>query len=624
VFARVQQGAAVTVHTVNLQVAVLPVAISAELGSCPESFDGPTAAFNLSNANAKVTGNVAGLAVTYYASQTDAELGTNPLANAYTSAAKQIWARVENAAGCYDVDALQLSVYGNPGLVLTAQDNTCSGAGQGAVTATVFDGPSDYTFSWSNGTVQGPLATVSTALNSLNAGAYAVTLTDGNGCTASASAAVVDATVFNIIPIPNYVVEAGTPVGPIVLQTTTWGANFAWTGGLNVGMPNGSTTAMSPIIPVFDAKPSSVTVTVTATLGGCMSTAQFTVSAADQTPPTAVCQNITIALDNNGNAVITPVQIDGGSTDSYAETNSLVLTASKTTFDNSNLGDNNVTLTVTDPSGNAASCVAIVTVVLEQAFAPSASFTDVQTQACMAPFEVKFTDHSVGNPTAWSWSFPGGTPSASNAQNPTVTYATAGFHSVTLLVSNASGSDNLTKECQTIYVGMPDADFAYNTNELTASFVNFTQNALHYLWEFGDGNTSTEENPTHTFTQPGSYIVELTADNNCAAHIFQQVVTVFGAASETHEDNWLESFRLYPNPNVGTFTVEMLGQARGNGEIEFILYDALGQLVKREEADFRTGNLVQVFQYGDLPAGLYTLAIQNGKEVKFAKVVIQR
>ena len=242
----------------------------------------------------------------------------------------------------------------------------------------------------------------------------------------------------------------------------------------------------------------------------------------------------------------------------------------------------------------------------------------------MAPFEVKFTDHSAGNPTAWSWSFPDGTPSASTQQNPTVTYATPGFHVVSLIVTNALGSDGLTKECQTIYVGMPVADFDYSVNQQTVAFDNFTQNATHYLWEFGDGNTSTEENPTHTFAQPGTYIVELTADNNCAAHIFQQVVTINGPASETHEGNWLESFRLYPNPNVGTFTVEMLGQARGDGEIEFMLYDALGQMVAREQADFRTGNLIQVFQYGQLPAGLYTLAIQNGKEVKFAKVVIQR
>jgi len=205
-----------------------------------------------------------------------------------------------------------------------------------------------------------------------------------------------------------------------------------------------------------------------------------------------------------------------------------------------------------------------------------------------------------------------------------VMYATAGYHEVTLVVTNAYGSDDLKKECQTIYVGMPDADFDYSALELTVTFDNFSQNANEYVWHFGDGTTSTELNPTHIYAQPGTYIVELTADNNCAADIFQQSVVLNGNATATNEDNWLESFRLYPNPNVGTFTVEMLGQSRGDGEIDFILYSALGQVVAQEQADFRSGNLIQVFEYGELPAGLYTLAIQNGKEVKFAKVVIQR
>jgi len=622
VYARVQLGTTVSYHTVNLQVAALPVAISAELGACPETFDGPTAVFNLSQVNAAVTGNNAGFTVTFYASQTDAEQGTNPISNTYTSAAKQIWTRVENAAGCYDVDALQLRVFGNPGLVLTAQDNTCSGANEGALTATVFDGPSDYTFQWSNGTTQGPLTTVSTVLSSLNAGTYSVTLTDGNGCIATTAAVVEDATVFNIIPIPDYTVEAGSVLGPIVLQTSTWGANFTWTGGAEVGMPNGNTTALSPIIPTFTALDNTVTVTVSATLGACTATDAFVVTVLDQTPPTAVCQDITVALNGNGLANITAVQIDGGSTDSYAALNSLMLTASNTSFNQSNLGHNNVTLTVTDPSGNSASCIALVTVVTEQTFAPTAAFADLQIQSCTAPFEVKFTDVSTGNPTAWSWSFPGGTPSASTEQNPTVAYPDAAYHEVSLKVTNTVGTDELLKDCQTVYTGMPEAEFTSLASELSVKFANFTINATHYVWAFGDGTNSTEVNPTHVYTQPGTYVVELTADNNCAAHVYQQVITV--GTTESHEEQWLESFRLFPNPNLGTFTVEMLGQDRGNGEIEFILYDAVGRMVKRDRADFHTGNLVQVFQYGDLPAGLYNLAIQNGEKIVFAKVVIQR
>ncbi|MCP5108940.1 MAG: PKD domain-containing protein [bacterium] len=58
---------------------------------------------------------------------------------------------------------------------------------------------------------------------------------------------------------------------------------------------------------------------------------------------------------------------------------------------------------------------------------------------------VSFTDLSTNNPTSWSWNFPGGTPSSSTTQNPTVTYNTAGTYSVTLTATNAGGSDGETK-----------------------------------------------------------------------------------------------------------------------------------------------------------------------------------
>ncbi|NIM13446.1 MAG: PKD domain-containing protein [Candidatus Aminicenantes bacterium] len=58
---------------------------------------------------------------------------------------------------------------------------------------------------------------------------------------------------------------------------------------------------------------------------------------------------------------------------------------------------------------------------------------------------VQFTDLSTNTPTSWSWTFEGGTPSTSTAQNPTVTYNTIGTYNVTLTASNAAGSDTETK-----------------------------------------------------------------------------------------------------------------------------------------------------------------------------------
>jgi len=75
--------------------------------------------------------------------------------------------------------------------------------------------------------------------------------------------------------------------------------------------------------------------------------------------------------------------------------------------------------------------------------APVANFTANPTSGC-APLTVSFSDQSSNNPTSWSWSFNGATPSFSASPNPTVIYNTPGIYSVTLTASNAGGSNTKT------------------------------------------------------------------------------------------------------------------------------------------------------------------------------------
>jgi PKD repeat protein len=75
---------------------------------------------------------------------------------------------------------------------------------------------------------------------------------------------------------------------------------------------------------------------------------------------------------------------------------------------------------------------------------PVAEFTADNTTITEGD-SVNFTDLSTNNPTSWSWTFNGGTPSSSTAQNPTVTYNTAGTYNVSLTATNAGGSDTETK-----------------------------------------------------------------------------------------------------------------------------------------------------------------------------------
>src|SRR5262249_31241796 len=74
---------------------------------------------------------------------------------------------------------------------------------------------------------------------------------------------------------------------------------------------------------------------------------------------------------------------------------------------------------------------------------PVVNFSGWPTTLC-ASQSVNFTDLSSNSPTSWSWTFPGGTPASSIAQNPVVNYATAGTYSVTLSATNAFGTNTAT------------------------------------------------------------------------------------------------------------------------------------------------------------------------------------
>jgi PKD repeat protein len=152
---------------------------------------------------------------------------------------------------------------------------------------------------------------------------------------------------------------------------------------------------------------------------------------------------------------------------------------------------------------------------------PTANFSGTPTSGG-SPLTVNFTDLSSNDPTSWSWSFPGGTPSSSTAQNPTVIYNTPGTYDVSLTAANAQGSDGETK---TNYITVtapqpPIADFtASTTNPSVGGSVNFTDTSANtptaWSWTFEGGTpaTSTAQNPAITYNTVGTYDVTLVATN---------------------------------------------------------------------------------------------------------------
>jgi gliding motility-associated-like protein len=151
--------------------------------------------------------------------------------------------------------------------------------------------------------------------------------------------------------------------------------------------------------------------------------------------------------------------------------------------------------------------------------APVANFSATPLSGC-APLAVSFTDLSTGGPYTLQWDLGNGT--LSTQANPTTTYLTPGIYTVTLTVSNANGSNTLTR---TQYITVNDRPVVnFRASDSVGCFplrVNFTDlsssstgSNTTWDWDFGDGTSSTAQNPFHIYTAAGNYTVTLRVTNS--------------------------------------------------------------------------------------------------------------
>lgn len=162
-------------------------------------------------------------------------------------------------------------------------------------------------------------------------------------------------------------------------------------------------------------------------------------------------------------------------------------------------------------------CVALSASFNAYAQVPAASFAASNTSGC-SPVVVQFTDQSTGSPTSWHWDL--GNGGSSTLQNPAATYITPGTYTVILTATNSNGSTKDTNYI-TVHAAPAVAFTADSSTACATKTVTFTNQTVpgaggpvSYFWDFGDGDSSTAVNPTHTYTYPGSFAVSLVVVNS--------------------------------------------------------------------------------------------------------------
>jgi len=159
--------------------------------------------------------------------------------------------------------------------------------------------------------------------------------------------------------------------------------------------------------------------------------------------------------------------------------------------------------------------------------APVASFTSDVSMGC-APLTVNFSDASTNSPTVWNWAFPGGTPSSSSAQNPTVVYNTPGTYSVTLTASNGAGTDTEVMATAITVSAPPAVSVTTTAASCGASDGSATATGADtYMWS--DGQTTA----TATGLAAGTYTVTGTNAAGCSSTVNVTINSAGGASLAT-------------------------------------------------------------------------------------------
>ncbi|MBN4065972.1 T9SS type A sorting domain-containing protein [Candidatus Amoebophilus asiaticus] len=169
------------------------------------------------------------------------------------------------------------------------------------------------------------------------------------------------------------------------------------------------------------------------------------------------------------------------------------------------------------------------------------------------------------------------------------------------------------------------SNFSHTSNDLTASFTNMSSFADSLQWQFGDLTNSTAQNPTHIYSDTGTYTVCLIAINSCGADTFCQNITITkpqDPPSGVDMRSFNKNFQVYPNPFTNSTTIQYsLPQFTDNASL--IIYDIKGKEIYSKPIKKQFGKF-EINSTQLTPGTYFVKLVVDDEVVKMEKLVFAK
>jgi PKD repeat protein len=463
---------------------------------------------------------------------------------------------VQNPSGCIASDAINIVVNPNPTVSLGNDTGTCGNS-------VTLDAGSGYAgYAWTTGDM-------TQTTNVSATGPVAITVTDGNGCTATDTVNV----TLNPAPVVNLGPDSVQCGGTITLDAQNPGALYFWSNSTSAQTTTVSTSGMYAVQVITPA--------------GCTNsdTVNLTINPVplvDLGPDTSICvSSVTLDAGNPGSSYLwsttsTSQTVSVGSGTYYVDvTNSFGCSGSDTIS----------VITNNTPTVSAGPDVTICT---------GNSTTLTATGAL-----------------TYVWS--NGIQTSNNTVSPTINtvYYVTGY-------DNNGCSASATVDVTVI--PLENAQFTSSVTGATATFTNQSTNAVSYNWNFGDASPgSTAANPSHTYTANGTYTVTLTVTGPCGSDTYTMTVTITQVGLQ--DNDLSNTLSLFPNPNDGNFTLSFEFTSQKDVTIEVM--DMAGRILFSDnESNITSYN--KHIGLATAESGMYIVRIVTTEGVVTEKVTVQR